>query len=138
MFVTPACVATPHRTRSSQRPSESVRVSCQRSIFSDANETLTPDFPAARPLLQGQKRARFPASLIKTIPKLRPRDIAATAKTLAPLAPEMMPGAQVVASKFMRRLAGKTLARIADNVMPEVSPLQYAANIVIQAAVCSV
>jgi len=32
----------------------------------------------------------------------------------------MMPGAQVVASKFMRRLAGKTLARIADNVMPEV------------------
>ncbi|CAM9430029.1 unnamed protein product [Ectocarpus sp. 12 AP-2014] len=68
---------------------------------------------------EGQKRARFPASLIKTIPKLRPRDIAATAKTLAPLAPEMMPGAQVVASKFMRRLAGKTLARIADNVMPE-------------------
>eukprot|EP00903_Cladosiphon_okamuranus_P014388 g13356.t1 len=27
--------------------------------------------------------------------------------------------AEVVASKFMRRLAGKTLARIADNVMPE-------------------
>lgn len=59
-------------------------------------------------------------ALIKAIPNLRPRDIAATARTLAPLAPEMVPGAQVVASKFMRRLAGKTLARLADNVMPEV------------------
>ena len=36
------------------------------------------------------------------------------------MAPEVMPGAQVVASKFMRRLAGKTLARLADNIMPEV------------------
>ena len=61
-------------------------------------------------------------ALIKAIPNLRPRDIAATARTLAPLAPEMVPGAQVVASKFMRRLAGKTLARLADNVMPEVCP----------------
>lgn len=114
---------TPHRTRTSQRPSEFVRASCERSVIADINVTLNP-----RPLFQGQKRARFPASLIKTIPKLRPRDIAATAKTLAPLAPEMMPGAQVVASKFMRRLAGKTLARIADNVMPEVCLLRPAAQ----------
>lgn len=59
-------------------------------------------------------------AVIKAISNVRPRDVAATAKKLAPLAPEVMPGAQVVASKFMRRLAGKTLARLADNVMPEV------------------
>lgn len=59
-------------------------------------------------------------SVIRTIPTLRPRDMAATAKKVAPLMPEVVPGAQVVAGKFMRRLAGRALARIADNVMPEV------------------
>lgn len=59
-------------------------------------------------------------SVIKTIPNVRPRDVAATAKRLAPLVPEVWPGAQVIAGKFMRRLAGRALARIADNVMPEV------------------
>lgn len=37
--------------------------------------------------------------------------------------PEMLPGAQVVAAKFMRRLAGRALARIADNVLSEVKHL---------------
>lgn len=59
-------------------------------------------------------------AVIKTIPTLRPRDVAATAKKLRPLVPEVMPGAQVVAGKFMRRLAARALARIADGVMPEV------------------
>lgn len=62
-------------------------------------------------------------SAIRTIPSLRPRDLAATARKLAPLMPEVAPGAQIMAGKFMRRLAGRALARIADNVMPEVSCL---------------
>ena len=49
--------------------------------------------------------------------------MAATAKKVAPIVPEMLPGAQVVAAKFMRRLAGRALARIADNVLSEVKHL---------------
>ena len=60
-------------------------------------------------------------AVIRNIPALRPRDVAATAKKIAPLVPEVMPGAQVMAGKFIRRLAGRALVRIAENVMPEVS-----------------
>ncbi|CAM9740391.1 unnamed protein product [Ascophyllum nodosum] len=61
----------------------------------------------------------FPMAVIRNIPALRPRDVAATAKKIAPLVPEVMPGAQVMAGKFIRRLAGRALVRIAENVMPE-------------------
>ncbi|CAN0257094.1 unnamed protein product [Pylaiella littoralis] len=78
------------------------------------------DAADASPQTSGDRKlARFPISLIKAMSNLRPQDVAATAKELAPLAPEVLPGAQIVASKFMRRLAGKTLARLADNVLPE-------------------
>lgn len=87
---------------------------------------LAPNLRAASNNGRGQDSADgmakiLPAKLIRKIPHLKPRDLAATARKVAPIMPEMLPGAQVVAGKFMRRLAGRALARIADNVMPDVS-----------------
>ncbi|CAM9414144.1 unnamed protein product, partial [Discosporangium mesarthrocarpum] len=60
------------------------------------------------------------SSLLQSLPRvMQPKKVVGTAQRLAPLLPEIGPGARLMWEKFLRRLAGRVLERIADTVTPE-------------------
>ncbi|CAM9815453.1 unnamed protein product [Chrysoparadoxa australica] len=84
------------------------------SLSGDSTQQLDPAYADTEGLADGINVAGL-------LPSLSPTKVLRSARNLVPILPLVGPGAGAVGKKFVRRLAGLTLARMADNITPQGS-----------------